>query len=74
MTTGRSGLIKTPFGQIEFTHTKRNISNILNQTRDIDRPLRIATPNAAVRDLRRVGHNVHLIDTNELKNIIANDQ
>ena len=72
MTTGRSGVFDTSFGQIEFTHTKRSIHNILDHTRNIDRPLRIATSHAAIRDLRRVGRNVHLIDENKQEDAIIN--
>ncbi len=62
MTTGRSGVHKTPFGTIEFTHTKRARSAILARTlAPKGRPLRIATRSAAVRDLLRVGRNVNMI-------------
>jgi len=62
MTTGRSGLYRTPWGVIEFTHTKRSSMDILGNTRRIGRPLRMATPQAAWRDLKRVGRNTHLVD------------
>lgn len=62
MTTGRSGEFKTPFGTIEFTHTKRSIIDILDNTADAGRPLLLATLNAALRDLKQVGRNLHLID------------
>lgn len=62
MTTGRKGEFKTPFGVIEFTHTKRSVIDIIDQTRDIGRPLRMASKTAAGRDLRRVGRNTHLIE------------
>lgn len=71
MTTGRAGVFDTPFGRIEFTHTRRSTSDILEHTRDVGRPLRVATPSAASRDLRRVGRNVHLIDEDELEEAIA---
>ena len=71
MTTGRAGVFETPFGRIEFTHTKRGAGEILEHTRDVGRPLRMATPSAAGRDLRRVGRNVHLIDEDELKEAIS---
>ncbi len=62
MTTGRSGLHKTPFGTIEFTHTKRTRSEILGRTlAPKGRPLRIATRSAAVRDLLRSGRNANMI-------------
>lgn len=67
MTTGRSGVHKTPYGTIEFTHTKRPIPELLERTMEAKgRPLRIATKRAAVRDLVRVGRNVNLIDQEAL--------
>lgn len=63
MTTGRQGTYVTPYGTIEFTHTKRSIEDIINSTTTIDnRPLRIATKKAAWRDLKRVGRNTELVD------------
>ena len=62
MTTGRKGVYRTPWGTIEFTHTKRATSIILSSIRDVGRPLRLATPMAAWRDLKRVGRNTHLVD------------
>lgn len=62
MTTGRKGEHKTPFGTIEFTHTRRRATDILDHTRTVGRPLRMASPAAACRDLRRVGRNTHLIE------------
>lgn len=62
MTTGRKGIYKTPYGTIEFTHTKRSVKDILNNTQVVkDRPLRIATQEAAWRDLKRVGRNINLV-------------
>lgn len=62
MTTGRKGIYKTPYGTIEFTHTKRSPDDILNSVQRIkDRPLRVATKQAAMRDLKRVGRNIDLI-------------
>lgn len=61
MTTGRSGEFKTPLGTIEFTHTKRNPLDILENTRLVGRPLRLATKKTAYRDLKRVGRNTHLV-------------
>ena len=63
MTTGREGIYKTPYGVIEFTHTKRSVKDILNHIQVMsDRPLRLATREAALRDLRRVGRNLHLLN------------
>jgi predicted transcriptional regulator of viral defense system len=61
MTTGRKGVYKTRFGTIEFTHTKRSVSEILESIEKTDQPLRIANQKAALRDLRRVGRNMHLV-------------
>ena len=67
MTTGRAGTYKTPFGVIEFTHTKRSIDNILNNILSVEhRPLRIATKKAAWRDLKRVGRNTNMVNLEEL--------
>lgn len=64
MTTGRKGTYQTPWGVIEFTHTKRSVPDILAGIHDVGRPLRVATPEAAWRDLKRVGRNTHLVDQN----------
>jgi len=68
MTTGRSGIYETPFGTIEFTHTKRSIDDVLHGSNaSPDKPLRFATKQAAFRDLKRVGRNVHLINMTEME-------
>jgi len=67
MTTGKSGTVETPYGTIEFTHTKRRVAEIIKRTLLAKgRPLRIATKQAAVRDLLRVGRNANMIDQREL--------
>lgn len=67
MTTGASGIHETPYGVIEFTHTKRSLPDILVRTVHVKgRPLRIATKRAALQDLLRVGRNVDMIDYEEL--------
>jgi len=66
MTTGRKGEYHTPFGTIEFTHTKRRLEDILSGVRDVNRPLKLATSDTAWRDLKRVGRNIHLVDESEL--------
>lgn len=67
MTTGREGKVDTRYGTIEFTHTERSGDSILSSTVEIGRPLRLAKPLAAVRDLRRVGRNTQLIDEEFLR-------
>lgn len=66
MTTGRSAEYRTPWGVIEFTHTKRDIAGILEGTFVRDQRLRFATVETAWRDLKRVGRNIHLVDLHEL--------
>lgn len=66
MTTGRKGVYKTPYGTIEFTHTKRSLNNILVHSNNIGRPLRLANKQAAYRDLKRVGRNTSLVIEEEL--------
>ena len=66
LTTGREGEFKTPFGVIEFTHTKRSVSEIIENVVQTGRPLRLATRITAYRDLKRVGRNVHLVDESEI--------
>ena len=67
MTTGRKGEYATPFGVIEFTHTRRPLRDILAGARRVGRPLRLACKQAAWRDLRRVGRNTHLVDQEALR-------
>ena len=63
MTTGQAGVIRTPYGVIEFTHTARPWRDILENTLVMEgRPLRIARVETALRDIRRVGRNLHLVN------------
>lgn len=66
MTTGRLGIYHTPWGTIEFTHTKRAASDIVARTHKTERPLRMATVQTAWRDLKRVGRNTQLVDEQAL--------
>lgn len=67
MTTGASGTHETPYGTIEFTHTKRSIPEVLFRTVYVkERPLRMAKKRAAIQDLMRVGRNTDMIDHEEL--------
>lgn len=64
MTTGAKGVYDTPYGTIEFTHTKRRPVEILRRTLVMkNRPLRIASRQAAVQDLRRVGRSTSMLAT-----------
>lgn len=67
MTTGREGEYKTPYGVIEFTHTKRSTIDIVNDIKTIPgRPLRVASKLAAWRDLKRVGRNTDMVNKEAL--------
>lgn len=61
MTTGRRGTFSTDYGVIEFTHTSRDPEDFLSGVRDVGRPLPLASPDRALRDLRRVGRNGHML-------------
>src|ERR1700676_3202750 len=71
MTTGSPGRFDTPWGAVEFTHTDRKIEIqtdvVLN-----DETLE-ATVRTAVRDLRRVGRNLDLIDEEILVDAISEE-
>ena len=63
MTTGRGGAINCGVrGVIEFTHTKRRANRFCGQlSYDPARRLWVAAPKLALRDLRRVGRNLDLV-------------
>lgn len=67
MTTGRSGEYKTPYGVIEFTHTKTPLTTIARNIvyRD-DHALPIASKGFAYTNLKSVGRNLDLVDAEEL--------
>lgn len=68
VTTGREGEFETPFGTIEFIHTSRSWSYLLDHT--IDYPghaLRLATKEHTVRGLVRSGRSLDLIDWEEVE-------
>ncbi len=66
MTTGRKGRYGTPYGDIEFTHTKRPATAILAGVREVGRPLRWATAACALRDLKRAGRDIYPLDEEAL--------
>jgi predicted transcriptional regulator of viral defense system len=67
MTTGRKGIFNTHYGVIEFTHTKKRISDILSQINKIKgRPLRVATRELAWQDLKHVGRNIKMVNKAQL--------
>lgn len=69
MTTGRKGVHKTFFGVIEYTHTRRAWRDIIKSIHKIEgRPLRIASKEAALRDLKRIGRNVNMVNLEDMDN------
>ena len=60
MTTGRKGQYSTPFGGIEFIHTKRKPMSLLNDFVETGKPLPLAKKLVAYRDLKRAGRSLHL--------------
>jgi hypothetical protein len=73
MTTGSSGGFETPWGAVEFTHTDRQIEVGSDVVVQDDGTLE-ATIRSAVRDLRRVGRNLDLIDKEILANAISEEE
>ena len=71
MTTGRSGEIHSIYGTLDFTHTARPVHDILASTLVIEgRPLRFARVETALRDLRRVGRNLDLVNMDIYREIL----
>jgi hypothetical protein len=63
MTTGRKGEVNTCFGVIEFTHTARAVDTLLNDVYyDSDADMYRASEKLAIRDLKRVGRNLTMLE------------
>jgi hypothetical protein len=73
MTTGSPGRFETPWGALEFTHTDRAIKVGTDVVVQDDGTLE-ATIRTAVRDLRRVGRNVDLIDEAILADAMSEEE
>ena len=72
MTTGSPGRFETPWGAVEFTHTDRKIeigTDVVLNYGTLE-----ATVRTAVRDLRRVGRNLDLIDEEILADAISEEE
>ena len=71
MTTGPGGEFRTKWGTIEFTHTARDPETIRPiLLYDDRRSLPLVRPPVALRDLRRVGRNVDMVDMEEYYDIL----
>jgi hypothetical protein len=73
MTTGSPGRFETPWGAVEFTHTDRTIEVGTDVAVQDDGTLE-ATIRTAVRDLRRVGRNLDLIDKEILADAMSEEE
>lgn len=63
VTRGRSGTFSTPYGVIEFTHTKKPVSRIApNLYFDDDIGMYRAKPEQAIADLKDCNRNVHMLE------------
>lgn len=71
MTTGASGVYDTPYGVIEFSHTKRSTAELIRRTVSMKgRPLRLATKQAALADQIRAGRNRNMIDQDAINDLL----
>ncbi|MEG0217904.1 MAG: hypothetical protein RR655_06250, partial [Raoultibacter sp.] len=65
--TGRSGEYKTPYGVVEFTHTKAPIGTIVqNVIERENHAIPIAKKYYAYTNLQSVGRSLDLVDQEEL--------
>jgi len=63
VTKGRSGTFSTPYGAIEFTHTKKPINDIApNLYFDPDIKMYRATTEQATTDLKHCHRNLHMLE------------
>lgn len=64
ITKGRSGMFSTPYGVIEFTHTKKSINKIApNLYLDNDINMYRAKTEQAITDLKDCNRNVHMLES-----------
>ncbi len=72
MTTGSPARFDTPWGAVEFTHTDRWIdvgTDVIADDGTLEAKVR-----TAIRDLRRVGRNLDLVDEEILADAIAEEK
>ena len=63
ITKGRSGTFSTPYGVIEFTHTKKPIDHLApNLYFDHDIKMYRATTEQAIADLKHCQRNLHMLE------------
>jgi predicted transcriptional regulator of viral defense system len=71
VTTGRKSEFKTDYGTIEFTRTTRDPAEFVPDLIDNGRPLPIASVERAIKDLRRAGRNLTMVQEDELREELA---
>jgi len=65
MTKGRRGLFDTPYGTIEFIHTKKHLKQLENDVYfDVDIKMFRATTKRAIADLKACRRNTHMLENN----------
>jgi hypothetical protein len=63
MTKGRSGTFSTPYGVIEFTHTKKPVAHIIsNLYLDNNIGMYRAKTAQAIADLKACNRNIHMLE------------
>lgn len=63
MTKGRKGVFETPYGVIEFTHTKKASSAIVPHLLfDTRIKMYVATREQAIADLKDCNRNIHMLE------------
>lgn len=68
MTKGRSGTFSTPYGVIEFTHTKRPVNQIApNLYFDPEIKMYRAKTLQAIEDLKHCDRNLHMLENDHVK-------
>ena len=64
MTKGRSGEFSTPYGIIEFTHTKKPIAQIMpNLYFDSEIGMFRAATSQAIADLKACNRNISMVES-----------
>jgi hypothetical protein len=62
MTTGAGKTFNTPYGIIEFVHSKRNPKTFLEETVfDAERGIHVALDRRAIDDLKNTGRSLDLL-------------
>jgi hypothetical protein len=70
MTTGRKGKFSTEWGNIEFIHTNKKPQDIIKMSDYCgNHYLRFANPETALKDLKSVNRNLHLVSLSDYQEI-----